>query len=105
MLELGTDWLISVDDHLFEPPTLWTDRLPMKYHDVGPRVRRIDGIDTWCYEETRVPMVGLSAVVGQSREEWSPTAINYDVMHPACWQPLERVRAMDQAGIRAQTNF
>ena len=22
------DWLVSVDDHLYEPPNLWQDRLP-----------------------------------------------------------------------------
>ena len=33
-------WIISVDDHVVEPPTVWTDRLPTKYHDVGPRIVR-----------------------------------------------------------------
>ena len=31
---------ISVDDHVIEPPTVWLDRLPAKYHDVAPRVER-----------------------------------------------------------------
>jgi hypothetical protein len=30
--------LISVDDHLVEPPQLWLDRLPGKYRDAGPRI-------------------------------------------------------------------
>ena len=32
--------IISVDDHVVEPATVWTDRLPSKYHDVGPRIVR-----------------------------------------------------------------
>ncbi len=32
--------IISVDDHVVEPPNVWIDRLPKKYHDVGPRVVR-----------------------------------------------------------------
>src|SRR5438876_84934 len=32
--------IISVDDHVVEPPTVWTDRLPSKYNDVGPRIVR-----------------------------------------------------------------
>ena len=32
--------IISVDDHVVEPPTLWTDRLPAKYQDRAPRVVR-----------------------------------------------------------------
>ena len=30
--------IVSVDDHLVQPPTLWQDRLPSKYRDRGPRV-------------------------------------------------------------------
>src|SRR5674476_444869 len=32
--------IISVDDHVVEPATLWIDRLPTKYHEVGPRIVR-----------------------------------------------------------------
>ncbi|HEU0170641.1 MAG TPA: amidohydrolase, partial [Acidimicrobiales bacterium] len=32
--------IISVDDHVVEPPDLWTKRLPAKYQDIGPRVVR-----------------------------------------------------------------
>ena len=39
-------WIISVDDHVVEPPNVWQDRLPAKYDDVGPRiVRAPDGRD------------------------------------------------------------
>ena len=32
--------IISVDDHVVEPPDLWVERLPSKYKDKGPRVER-----------------------------------------------------------------
>ena len=32
--------IISVDDHVVEPPNVWMDRLPDKYKDVGPRIVR-----------------------------------------------------------------
>ncbi len=35
--------IISVDDHVVEPPDLWTSRLPRKYADRGPRVSRDRG--------------------------------------------------------------
>ena len=38
MTALNTDWLVSVDDHAIEPPNVWLDRLPAKYHDVAPRM-------------------------------------------------------------------
>ena len=29
--------IVSADDHVVEPPDVWTSRLPAKYRDVGPR--------------------------------------------------------------------
>ncbi len=31
-------WIVSVDDHVVEPPDLWSSRLPAKYRDIGPHV-------------------------------------------------------------------
>jgi hypothetical protein len=30
--------IISVDDHVVEPPDLWSSRLPARYQDRGPRI-------------------------------------------------------------------
>ena len=35
--------IISVDDHVLEPPDLWTSRLPAKYRERGPRIERAKG--------------------------------------------------------------
>ena len=32
--------IISVDDHVVEPPDLWTERIPAKFKDRAPRVER-----------------------------------------------------------------
>ena len=32
--------IVSVDDHVIEPATVWTDRLPARDHEVGPRIVR-----------------------------------------------------------------
>src|SRR5206468_4720074 len=32
--------IISVDDHVVEPPDLWSDRLPSRYQARGPRIER-----------------------------------------------------------------
>src|SRR5258705_10260639 len=39
--------IISVDDHIVEPPNLWQDRLPAKYKARGPRVERHYGYLDW----------------------------------------------------------
>src|SRR5438128_1366311 len=33
-------WIISVDDHVIEPPHVWQERLPKKLRDRGPKVVR-----------------------------------------------------------------
>ena len=30
--------IVSVDDHVVEPPSVWQDRLPAKFREDGPRV-------------------------------------------------------------------
>ena len=39
--EIDVPWIVSVDDHVIEPPHLWTSRLPVKHRDAGPRVERL----------------------------------------------------------------
>ena len=36
----GFPLIVSVDDHVLEPPDLWTARLPKRYREQGPRVIR-----------------------------------------------------------------
>ena len=63
---MNLDWLISVDDHILEPPRLWVDRLPKKDHDRAPHMETHDGIEFWCYDGKRFPSSGLSAVAGKT---------------------------------------
>src|SRR5262249_48380409 len=46
--------LVSVDEHVIEPPDRFEGRLPKKHADRAPRViRRDDGTDAWLYEGQR----------------------------------------------------
>ena len=38
--------LISVDDHLIEHPKVWSDRLPRKYLEQGPKIIDFQRADT-----------------------------------------------------------
>ena len=43
--------LVSVDDHVVEPPHLFVGRLPAKYVDLAPKfITRADGSNAWVYE-------------------------------------------------------
>ena len=57
--------LVSVDDHVVEPPHLFEGRLPAKYADLAPKfITRDDGTDVWVYEGQELANVALNAVVG-----------------------------------------
>ena len=71
--DASLDWLISVDDHVLEPPNLWVDRVPAKDRDHAPRMVRDGATEYWLYESKRMPTSGLSAVAGKSKEEFSPS--------------------------------
>ncbi len=100
------DWLISVDDHILEPPNLWVDRVAAKDKDRAPNMQTDDnGMDVWVYDGKRMPSSGLSAVVGKSKEEFSPEPLNYAEMRPGCYDAKARVEDMDQSGVLASLCF
>ena len=42
--------LISVDDHVVEPPDVFVGRVPKKYEDLAPKlITRDDGTEAWEY--------------------------------------------------------
>ncbi|MEW2355730.1 amidohydrolase family protein [Spirillospora sp. NPDC029432] len=104
--ELNLDWLISVDDHVLEPPNVWVDRVPSKDRDRAPHMEvGDDGMDFWVYDGKRMPSSGLSAVVGKAKEEFSPEPVPYSEMAPGCYDAAARVKDMDRAGILASLCF
>ncbi len=103
--DVSLDWLISVDDHILEPPNVWVDRVAAKDRDRAPHMEFHDGMDYWVYDGKRHPSSGLSAVVGKSKEEFSPQALPYSEMRPGCYDPAARLEDMDRAGVLASLCF
>jgi predicted TIM-barrel fold metal-dependent hydrolase len=99
------DWLISVDDHILEPPNVWIDRVAAKDRDRAPHMETIDGVEYWLYDGNRYPSSGLSAVVGKTKEEFSPEPLPYAEMRPGCYDPKARIEDMDQSGVLASLCF
>src|SRR5580704_1762117 len=91
--------VISVDDHLIEPPDLFEDRLPAGLAAAAPRVvEQLDGTQSWVFEGNHYPNVGLNAVVGRPRHEWSMEPARFDQMRPGCFDIDARILDMDRAG-------
>ncbi|HSS09244.1 MAG TPA: amidohydrolase family protein, partial [Acidimicrobiales bacterium] len=97
--------LISVDDHVIEPPGVWRDRLPARDRDRGPHVVRQDGIDVWVYEDVRMPITSLLVQAGKTREEVRPGFINYEDMRPGVYDSVHRAKDMDTDGVLASACF
>ena len=60
---------------------------------------------SWTYEGNVYPNIGLNAVVGRPREEWSMEPADFDEMRRGCWDIDARIEDMDLAGIGASVCF
>jgi predicted TIM-barrel fold metal-dependent hydrolase len=98
--------LISVDDHLVEPPHLFEGRLPAALQDRAPHVELDEaGMEYWLYDDQRHYKVGLNAVVGRPMEELSFEPSRFDEMRRGAWDINARVHDMDLNGVYASLNF
>jgi predicted TIM-barrel fold metal-dependent hydrolase len=98
--------MISVDDHLVEPPDLFEGRLPAKHQDQAPRVvRQDDGSDVWTFNGSVIPNVGLNAVAGRPKEEYGIEPTAFDEMRPGCFDIDERVKDMNAGGVLGSMCF
>jgi len=104
--------IISVDDHVVEPPDLWTSRLPAKYHDRCPRVERDSAVfnfeggeftyqkgvpggaecDWWLYDDLVYPFPKLSAASGFETLDVEP--VTFDQIRPGGWKQADRLADM-----------
>src|ERR1700712_4258926 len=58
--------LVSVDDHVVEPPDVFENHVPAKYKDIAPHIEHMpDGTDKWRFLDLEIPNVGLNAVAGR----------------------------------------
>jgi predicted TIM-barrel fold metal-dependent hydrolase len=106
--------LISVDDHVVEHPRVWSDRLPARLVEKGPRLVESvpDGAPEgtrpahiWHYEGRPYPQIALNAVAGRRREDFGVEPTRFDEIRPGCFDPVQRVADMDVDGVQAQLCF
>ena len=98
--------LVSVDDHVVEPPNVFEDRLPAQYVDLAPQfITRADGTNAWVYEGVEMSNVALNAVSGRPREEYGLEPTSFDDIRPGTWDIDERVRDMSANGVLGSLCF
>jgi predicted TIM-barrel fold metal-dependent hydrolase len=97
-------YIVSVDDHLIEPATLWLSRLPAKYRSRGPRAVEAPQGVVWELDGERFPFSGASATAGIPLDSRT-RVFHWDDIRPGCYDPVERVKDMDADGILASLCF
>jgi len=98
--------LVSVDDHVIEPPHLFEGRLPAKYADAAPCfITREDGTMAWVYGDTEVINPAVQAVVGRPKSEWGFDPVCLEEMRPGVWDIDARVKDMDVNGMLGSMCF
>ncbi|NNE72206.1 MAG: amidohydrolase [Acidimicrobiales bacterium] len=118
--------IISVDDHVVEPPDLWTSRLPAEYHDRCPRIERDKAVfhfeggvfsydkgadaengtwgDWWMYDDLIYPMPRVSAAACIEGEV-DNTPVTFEEIDPSGYRQTERLAAMDANHVDASLCF
>ena len=97
--------VISVDDHIVEPPDTFVGRLPAALAERAPRIVERDGAEYWVYDGNEFPNVGFNAVVGRPVSEYSFEPTRFEHMRRGAWDIHARIRDMDVNGIYASLNF
>jgi hypothetical protein len=98
--------VVSVDDHLVEPPDMFEGRLPHQFADRAPRVVEDgDGGQAWLFEGQLNPSIGLAAVAGRPLEECAYDPERFEFMRPGAYDPAARLTDMDIDGVWASAGF
>ncbi|MEX5636923.1 amidohydrolase family protein [Parafrankia sp. FMc2] len=98
--------LVSIDDHIIEPPDMFANHLPERYRADAPRVVSLPGgADAWRFRDTVIPNVALNAVAGRPKEEYGLEPQGLDEIRPGCYQVDERIKDMNAGGVLASMNF
>jgi predicted TIM-barrel fold metal-dependent hydrolase len=121
---MALPWIISVDDHVIEPPHIWQSRLPAKFRDAGPRVVRLPWevgsgfpgqrvrpatsgpeVDFWAVEDFRIAVLQIEAAAGIDPARLTNTPVNYEDMRPGCYQVKDRLADLDEVRIERSLCF
>ncbi len=98
--------VISVDDHVTEPPNVFEGRIETRFADRAPRlVEHESGGLVWAYEDGVMFDSGFGAVAGRPQSSWRHEPIRYEEVRKGVWEIHARIRDMDLDGVEASLTF
>jgi predicted TIM-barrel fold metal-dependent hydrolase len=98
--------IISVDDHISEPPDMFKKHLSGDALATAPTFHTSpNGADYWTYQGMKLSSVGLNAVVGRPLDEYGMEPQSLQQMRKGVYDPKARLDDMNVNGIAASLNF
>ena len=105
-MQLNDMVIVSVDDHISEPPGLFDKHLSGHALETAPKLKQTpSGTDYWEYQGMKMPSVGLNAVVGRPFEEYGMEPTSLAQIRKGVYDVHERIKDMDVNGVAASLNF
>jgi predicted TIM-barrel fold metal-dependent hydrolase len=105
-MEIADLILVSVDDHLIEPPDMFVRHIAPRFKDRAPAVMvGTGGAHHWQIEGQRAPGLGLNAVAGRPKEEYGFEPVSYEQVRKGCFDPDARIEDMNANGVLGSICF
>ena len=93
--------IVSSDDHIYEPPDLWTSRIEEKYRDRCPQLQPFKDGQIWVCDGTLGQSLAQGTNAGRRYED-PDTVTRVDVfenVRPGGYIPEEHIKDMDLDGV------
>ena len=99
--------LISADSHILEPPHLWTEYMPRKFHPKAPKVVSDgEGGEAWQFSPDIPPApIGIYASAGRKHEEVRWTGVTFAAANQGNFSAGPRLKEQDVDGVDAEVLF
>lgn len=98
---MGKFRVISSDNHIVEPPDLWTSRIDAEYKDRCPRLVDVEGGQVWVCEDKRATSTSQGTQPGVRFED--PEKLKgldtFENVLPGGYIPEEHLKDMDDDGV------
>ncbi len=105
-MEMNDMVIVSVDDHITEPPDMFDKHLSKEHLASAPKFGTDEkGKAFWTYQGMFMPSVGLNAVVGRPLEEYGMEPNSLEEMREGVYNVDARIDDMNVNGVAASLNF
>jgi predicted TIM-barrel fold metal-dependent hydrolase len=105
-MQMNNMVMISVDDHISEPPGMYDKHLSGDALASAPQFKtNAAGTNYWEYQGQIWPSIGLNAVVGRPREEYGMEPTSLEQLRKGVYDVHGRIDDMNVNGIASSLNF